>query len=173
MISPDLSSRQTEAYASYVNSCTGLSLSAPQVKDLLERMSLKAELSPDDTDKLLVSVPPTRPDILHQCDIMEDAAIAYGFNNLPHIFPATSTVAQPLAVSKVSDIIRHEWAYAGWVEVLPLILVRRLVLSLSAPPTNNRVHPSAPTKKTLRGSTRPTTTKRRSRSRTQRRSSSR
>ena len=87
-------------------------------------MSLKAELSPDDTDKVLVSVPPTRPDILHQCDIMEDAAIAYGFNNLPHTFPATSTVAQPLAVSKISDIIRHEWAYAGWVEVLPLILVR-------------------------------------------------
>ncbi|KAI9448183.1 phenylalanyl-tRNA synthetase subunit beta [Lactarius indigo] len=124
VISPDLSSRQTEAYASYVNSCTGLGLSAPQVKGLLERMSLKVELSPhgDDADKLLVSVPPTRPDILHQCDVMEDAAIAYGFNNLPDKFPATSTVAQPLAVSKLCDIIRHEWAYAGWVEVLPLIL---------------------------------------------------
>ena len=130
VISPDLSSRQTEAYASYINSCTGLSLSSPQVKGLLERMSLRAEVSPDNTDKLIVSVPPTRPDILHQCDIVEDAAIAYGFNNLPHTFPATSTVAQPLAVSKLSDIIRHEWAYAGWVEVLPLILVRRL-LSLS------------------------------------------
>ncbi|KAH9006970.1 phenylalanyl-tRNA synthetase subunit beta [Lactarius hatsudake] len=123
VISPDLSSRQTDAYASYVNSCTGLSLSAPHVKGLLERMSLKVELSPDsDADKLLVSVPPTRPDILHQCDVMEDAAIAYGFNNLPDKFPATSTVAQPLAVSKLCDIIRHEWAYAGWVEVLPLIL---------------------------------------------------
>ncbi|KAH9038863.1 phenylalanyl-tRNA synthetase subunit beta [Lactarius hengduanensis] len=123
VISPDLSSRQTDAYASYVNSCTGLSLSAPQVKGLLERMSLKVELSPDgDADKLLVRVPPTRPDILHQCDVMEDAAIAYGFNNLPDKFPATSTVAQPLAVSKLCDIIRHEWAYAGWVEVLPLIL---------------------------------------------------
>ncbi|KAH9179855.1 phenylalanyl-tRNA synthetase subunit beta [Lactarius sanguifluus] len=108
VISPDLSSRQTDAYASYVNSCTGLSLSAPQ------RMFVE--------NKLLVSVPPTRPDILHQCDVMEDAAIAYGFNNLPDKFPATSTVAQPLAVSKLCDIIRHEWAYAGWVEVLPLIL---------------------------------------------------
>ncbi|KAH9077329.1 hypothetical protein EDB83DRAFT_2549113 [Lactarius deliciosus] len=123
VISPDLSSLQTDAYASYVNSCTGLNLSALQVKGLLERMSLKVELSPDgDADKLLVSVPPTRPDILHQCDVMEDAAIAYGFNNLPDKFPATSTVAQPLAVSKLCDIIRHEWAYAGWVEVLPLIL---------------------------------------------------
>jgi hypothetical protein len=145
VISPDLSSRQTEAYASYVNSCTGLSLSAPEVKDLLERMSLKAELSPDDTDKVLVSVPPTRPDILHQCDIMEDAAIAYGFNNLPHTFPATSTVAQPLAVSKLSNIIRNEWAYAGWVEVLPLILVRRLsAVSLR---TTQLAHPVLPRRK--------------------------
>ncbi|KAF8484915.1 phenylalanyl-tRNA synthetase subunit beta [Russula ochroleuca] len=122
VISPDLSSRKTQAHASYINSCTGLSLSRPQIKDLLERMSLHVELSSGDTDTLDVTIPPTRSDILHECDIMEDAAIAYGFNNLPDVFPATSTVAQPLAVSKLSDIIRHEWAYAGWVEVLPLIL---------------------------------------------------
>ncbi|KAI9512203.1 phenylalanyl-tRNA synthetase subunit beta [Russula earlei] len=122
VISPDLSWRRTQAHASYINSCTGLSLSVTQVKDLLERMSLRTELLPEDTDTLNVAIPPTRPDILHECDIMEDAAIAYGFNNLPDAFPATSTVAQPLAISKLSDIIRHEWAYAGWVEVLPLIL---------------------------------------------------
>jgi phenylalanyl-tRNA synthetase beta chain len=87
-------------------------------------MSLRATILPGDSDTLNVAIPPTRSDILHECDIMEDAAIAYGFNNLPDTFPATSTVAQPLAVSKLCDIIRHEWAYAGWVEVLPLILVR-------------------------------------------------
>jgi phenylalanyl-tRNA synthetase beta chain len=98
-------------------------------------MSLRAEISPGDSDTLNVAIPPTRPDILHECDIMEDAAIAYGFNNLPDAFPATSTVAQPLAVSKLSDIIRHEWAYAGWVEVLPLILVRVSALTLTRPPS--------------------------------------
>lgn len=87
-------------------------------------MSLHATVSPNDPDEILVEIPPTRPDILHECDIMEDAAIAYGFNNLPDTFPATSTVAQPLAISKLSDTIRTEWAYAGFVEVLPLILVR-------------------------------------------------
>lgn len=95
-------------------------------------MSLRAEISRGDSDTLNVAIPPTRSDILHECDIMEDAAIAYGFNNLPDAFPATSTVAQPLAVSKLSDTIRHEWAYAGWVEVLPLILVR--VSALTRPP---------------------------------------
>ena len=111
------------AHASYINSCTGLSLSSSEVKTLLERMSLSASLSPSNPDEVLVEIPPTRPDIFHECDIMEDAAIAYGFNNLPNKFPATSTVAQPLAISKLSDVVRVEWGLAGWVEVLPLILV--------------------------------------------------
>ena len=122
-ICPDLSGHDMKARASYVNSCTGLSLSSQEVATLLQRMALRAEISPSNNDELDVHIPPTRPDILHECDIMEDAAIAYGFNNLPDKFPTTSTVAQPLAISKLSDIIRTEWAFAGWVEVLPLILV--------------------------------------------------
>lgn len=92
---------------------------------LLDRMTLSSTVSPNDPDEIIVRIPPTRPDILHERDIVEDAAIAYGFNNLPHSFPSTSTVAQPLAISKLSDIIRLECAFDGWVEALPLILVRR------------------------------------------------
>lgn len=89
-------------------------------------MALNTSVSPSNPDEILVEIPATRPDILHECDIMEDAAIAYGFNNLPDTFPTTSTVAQPLAISKLSDVIRVEWALAGWVEVLPLILASLL-----------------------------------------------
>ena len=122
-MTPDISPRLTTAHASYVNSCTGLSLSAAEVVTLLTRMSLHASVSPNNPDELQTLIPATRPDILHECDIMEDAAIAYGFNNLPDTFPSTSTVAQPLAISKLSDVVRIEWAMAGFVEVLPLILV--------------------------------------------------
>lgn len=121
-LSPDLSGRQMTAHASYVNACTGLSLTSEEVSTLLTRMALSTTVSPNDLDEISVHIPATRPDILHECDIMEDAAIAYGFNNLPDKFPATSTVAQPLAISRLSDVIRQEWAFAGWVEVLPLIL---------------------------------------------------
>jgi len=121
-ICPNLSGRKTVAHASYVNSCTGLSLSSLEVSKLLQRMALNTSVSASNPDEIIVEIPATRPDILHECDIMEDAAIAYGFNNLPDTFPATSTVAQPLAISKLSDVIRVEWALAGWVEVLPLIL---------------------------------------------------
>ncbi|KAL1747672.1 hypothetical protein HDZ31DRAFT_61005 [Schizophyllum fasciatum] len=121
-IFPNLTERPTVAHASYINSCTGLDLNASQVADLLKKMSLYPSLSDTNPDEVLLNIPVTRPDIFHECDIMEDAAIAYGFNKLPHKFPRTSTVAQPLAIGKLSDIIRREWALAGWVEALPLIL---------------------------------------------------
>ena len=86
-------------------------------------MCYKATPSTTDPDLINVNIPPTRADVLHQCDIMEDVAIAYGFNNLPTYFPSQSgTVAQPLPVNKLSDIIRVEAAMAGWSEVMPLIL---------------------------------------------------
>jgi len=122
-ISPDLSERNMLAHASYVNSCTGLSLNADEVAKLLRKMSLFPSISSSNPDEIHLHIPATRPDIFHECDIMEDAAIAYGFNNLPHTFPPTSTVGQPLAINKLSDIIRLEWAMAGWTEVLPLTLV--------------------------------------------------
>lgn len=86
-------------------------------------MSLYPSLSPTNADELIVDIPATRPDIFHECDILEDAAIAYGFNNLPNIFPPTATVGRPSTLSQLSDVIRNEWGLAGWTEVLALTLV--------------------------------------------------
>ena len=33
-------------------------------------------------------------DIIHDCDIIEDAAIAYGFNKIKMTFPNTTTIAK-------------------------------------------------------------------------------
>lgn len=86
-------------------------------------MSYSANPSSASPDLIDVHIPPTRADILHQCDIMEDVAIAYGFNRLPRTFPSkSSTVAQPLMINKLSDIVRLEAAMAGWSEVMPLVL---------------------------------------------------
>ena len=107
---------------SYVNRCTGLDQDAEKIAGLLRRMGHGAQPSATDPDVVEVQVPVTRPDILHECDLMEDAAVAHGFDNLPKTFPTTNTVGGPLPINKLSDIIRHECAQAGWIEVLPLIL---------------------------------------------------
>ena len=86
-------------------------------------MSYTASPSRASPDLIDVRVPPTRADVLHQADIMEDVAIAYGFNKLPRSFPSDSgTIAQPLMINKLGDIVRLEAAMAGWSEVMPLIL---------------------------------------------------
>lgn len=123
-VTPDLAPRRTTASAAYINSVTGFAPALPstQVADLLVRMSLGASVSPEDADVLLVDIPPTRPDILHECDVMEDAAVAYGFNNIAKTFPRAITVGAPLPLNKLADIVRKECAQAGWVEVLPYIL---------------------------------------------------
>ncbi|TKA75637.1 hypothetical protein B0A49_02326 [Cryomyces minteri] len=120
---PDLSPRETQAEMSYINSVCGLDLSADQICKLLTRMCYKASPSKSEPDIIDVHIPITRADVLHQADIMEDVAIAYGFNNLPRHFPSKSAaIAAPLAINKLADIVRLEAAMAGWSEVLPLIL---------------------------------------------------
>lgn len=122
-VTPDISPRTTQAELSYINQCCDLNLSAEEVCRLLTKMAYKAWPSKTSSDLIDVDIPPTRADILHQVDIMEDVAIAYGFNELPRSFPSKSgTIAQPLPVNKLTDIIRMEAAMTGWSEVLPLIL---------------------------------------------------
>lgn len=121
-VTPDLSNVRFDASVEYINRCTGLALSADDMVGLLRKMGHTAAVDASDAGKLVVDVPPTRPDILHECDLMEDVAVAYGFDNLPKTFPATNTVAAPLPLNKLADIVRRECAYSGWVEVLPLIL---------------------------------------------------
>lgn len=121
--SPNVSSRETKAEVSYINSCCGLSLSPQDICTRLKRMGYVATPDTANKDLLDVLVPPTRADVLHQADIMEDVAISYGFNNLPRTFPAkAAAIAAPLPLNRLADIVRLEAAMAGWSEVLPLIL---------------------------------------------------
>ncbi|TNY19184.1 hypothetical protein DMC30DRAFT_401160 [Rhodotorula diobovata] len=139
VVSPPLTSRPFVARASYINSCTGLNLSCDEILVLLRKMghtanapsphaggfaalNAQASLVIDPEDEIHVHVPPTRPDILHECDVMEEVAIAYGFDNLKKTFPQTNTVGKPLPVNKLTDVLRRLCSEASWTEVLPLIL---------------------------------------------------
>lgn len=85
-------------------------------------MALSAKLVNE--AELSVEIPPTRADILHACDVMEDVAIAYGFNNIPKkTMKIINSTGKALPINKLSDLVRKEVALSGWSEVLPLILV--------------------------------------------------
>jgi phenylalanyl-tRNA synthetase beta chain len=120
-IYPDLSDRQMNAKVSYINSCVGIQCSPEELCELVSKMSCSATLNKEKTE-LVVSIPPTRADVLHACDIMEDCAIAYNINKIVETSPKANTVAVPLPINKLSDMLRKECSYAGYTEVLAFTL---------------------------------------------------
>lgn len=122
-VTPRLSHFKLDVDIGYLNDCTGLSEGVEGISKLLSRMAYKVRPSPALPNGVEVTVPPTRPDVLQRCDIMEDLAICYGFNRLPRMQPNKSaTIGAPQPINKLADVVRLEAAMAGWSEVLPLIL---------------------------------------------------
>ncbi|KAI0195627.1 phenylalanyl-tRNA synthetase [Xylaria flabelliformis] len=119
-VTPNLTPVRMEVDVDYINGCCGLNLSAAAICQLLERM---AYASRPLGSSIEVFIPPTRPDVLHACDVMEDVAVAYGFNKLPRsLSNRSATVGKPLPINQLGDIVRLECAMTGWLEVMPLIL---------------------------------------------------
>merc|ERR1711934_216949 len=86
-------------------------------------MQLTATLHADG-DNIAVKVPPTRPDILHACDIWEDAAVAFGFNNIEWTTPNVVTVGKQQPINKLTDQLRGVVAQAGFSEALTFALCK-------------------------------------------------
>ncbi|CAL5042668.1 unnamed protein product [Urochloa decumbens] len=120
---PDLSCYKMEAPLSDILGPIGISLDVKQVVCLLNKMQLQAEShSLKGEPWISVSVPPTRSDILHARDLVEDVAIAYGYNNVPKSKPKCMTIGGRQPLNRFSDKIRAEVARAGYMEVLTFIL---------------------------------------------------
>jgi len=106
---PRLSTRTATCPISEVASIVGVDLDPPTICELCTRMQLGPASYDEATKSVAVTVPPTRSDILHHVDIVEDVAIAYGFNKLiPGKIPDTLTVGTPLPINHFCDQLRDE-----------------------------------------------------------------
>jgi phenylalanyl-tRNA synthetase beta chain len=119
-ITPDLSLQNFECKVDYINSRVGVNLNIDEICVLLEKMQLHAQQK--DSNTIAIQAPPTRSDILHACDIMEDVGIAYGYNNIVITTPKSTTVGKENPLNQLSDHLRYELAMAGFTETLTLIL---------------------------------------------------
>lgn len=70
---PDLSPTEMTVPVSVINRYIGTDLPGQQLADSLAKMALSGRLS-DDGSLVYVSVPPTRCDVLHACDVIEVCA---------------------------------------------------------------------------------------------------
>lgn len=123
---PSLAPAERVVSLAECTSLLGLSLTAEEMAGLLRRMRFGAE--PDGDGKVRVLVPCYRADILHDWDIFEDVAIAYGFENFDAALPATTTVAQEHPINAVAGAVRSVMTGLGYLEVIPFTLSNERVL---------------------------------------------
>jgi len=105
-ITPDLSPEKMKISLENTNKLLGLELNEKQLKQNLEKMG--HEYNPENqifsvsktlkkqkvSDKGIVSIASWRVDILHEVDLIEDVAIAYGYENFKPEIPSISTTGQ-------------------------------------------------------------------------------
>ncbi|OQR96595.1 phenylalanyl-tRNA synthetase beta chain [Thraustotheca clavata] len=94
-----------------------IDLSVERICQLCVKMQLQANYLKE-SHSIKVQVPPTRSDILHPVDVMEDVGIAYGYDNIPVTHPPTQTIGQAQPINKLVDHLRDEISRAGYLELL-------------------------------------------------------
>ena len=100
LISPDLSNKKMKFNLDYMNKRLGLNLKQKEVRSLLQKMGLGY-------DKGTVIIPAYRADIIHQVDLVEDVAIAYGYDNFEESIPNVATLGEEDPSEKFFDKIRE------------------------------------------------------------------
>lgn len=89
-MTPSLTYNNFTLELAYINRLLGLDIDTTKAAECATKMGLTV-LEQDD-QKLKIEFAPTRSDILHPCDIIEDVGIGYGYNNIARVFPETNTV---------------------------------------------------------------------------------
>ena len=121
-IYPDLKPRKFKTDIKYLKTLTGITDITPEkIVKLLEKMELQAKII--NSNELEVSAPITRSDILHPCDIAEDLAISYGYNNIKKELTKTKTHGVQQPYNKLTDLFRNEMSMGGYVEFLTMALL--------------------------------------------------
>mmetsp|Transcript_13025 Transcript_13025/g.40128 ORF Transcript_13025/g.40128 Transcript_13025/m.40128 type:complete len:611 (+) Transcript_13025:80-1912(+) len=123
-VTPDVSPAEIGASIGFIRSLVGVHLEEGQMIDLLNRMMLKAERDGSKAGHLKILAPVMRSDILHACDVAEDVAVAYGFNNIEERIPSCFTIGAPQPLNELTDLLRREGlAQQGYTEVLTWVTV--------------------------------------------------
>lgn len=120
---PDLRERSIEVPLDMIRRMIGLDLKSTEIKTLLRRA--RYEETGSGAKRIRVLVPCYRLDILHPVDIIEDLAIAYGFNRMEPKWPEEPTIGGLSAMEEYSDRIREMMIGLGFQEVLTFVMTNQ------------------------------------------------
>jgi len=141
---PDFGLQEWTIAPSHAARILGVPVDTAGTVDLLRRMRHDAEAT--GPDEVRVGVPPYRNDILHEIDLIEDLAIAYGYHRITPSLVPTFTVGAQLPETARADRAREVLCGLGFAEVMTLVLTSPAAHdeALGRPATEHAVRVSHP-----------------------------
>lgn len=117
IITPDLKPEKMSISLENTNKLLGLSLKEKDLEKLLPRMGYEYKAGK-------VEIPAWRTDILHEVDIIEDVAIAFGYENLVPEMPKIATLGEESKESKIKAKISEILIGLGLIETSSYHLIK-------------------------------------------------
>ena len=120
---PNLEIKTMNLNPSYVNKLLGLNLSNYEMIEYLRRMGFEAiELNRENIE---VMIPCYRTDIMHAMDLVEEIAIAYGYDKFEPEIPKISTIGEEDPLEVFCSRLRNLLVGYGLQEVVTFILTNK------------------------------------------------
>lgn len=116
---PDLTPMSMTVDVEKAQRLLGVPLTPGKAVDLLRRMRHDAEV---DGPRVRVRAAAYRMDLLHEVDLDEDLAIAWGYDRYPRDLAHRQTIGTPLGKSLFSDALRQLLMGYGYQEVMSLTM---------------------------------------------------
>ncbi|MCJ7561248.1 phenylalanine--tRNA ligase subunit beta, partial [Candidatus Bathyarchaeota archaeon] len=120
VITPDFRNKRLDLTVEFANKILGLQLTAERIAELLFTAGFGVENVSEDS--VAVLVPCYRVDVMHPVDLVEDIAIAYGYNNIEPFWRELPTTGRVRPEQRLLDIAREFMVGLGFQEILTYTL---------------------------------------------------
>jgi phenylalanyl-tRNA synthetase beta chain len=120
VVTPDFRSTRINLNIEYAKQVLGLQLTAERIAELLLTAGFGVEKVSQ--SMITVLVPCYRVDVMHQVDLVEDIAIAYGYNNIEPLWRELPTTGRERPEQRIIDVAREFMVGLGYQEILTYTL---------------------------------------------------
>jgi len=120
VVTPNFEVNSMELSVEYICSVLGLHLTAKQVAELLPKAGFS--IAKVINNKIKVQIPCYRVDVMHPVDLVEDIAIAYGYNRIKPLWREMPTTGYGQPKQDLLDVARELMIGLGFQEIVTYTL---------------------------------------------------
>jgi phenylalanyl-tRNA synthetase beta chain len=120
VVTPDFRNKRVDLSVKYANKILGLQLTGKRIAELLLTAGFGVEKISENS--VAVIVPCYRIDVMHPVDLVEDVAIAYGYNSIEPHWRELPTTGSVRPEQRLLDVAREFMVGLGFQEVLTYTL---------------------------------------------------